>query len=147
MNAFRLVRLAETDLSTKGEVLSPDGRHVCWTLERGPSNPGHPRIAAGSYPLTFRPVGSSKYEKTLRTLLGHEQGVCEVTGVVGRSLIEVHPANRFDQLLGCIAPGKAVVGASDGEWQIPPGMSSPAVKAFYEAITAAWPASLEVVDP
>lgn len=109
MKCFTLRRLSETPLSTLGELIAADGvTSLCSTLERGPQNVTHPRIRAGTYDIAVRRKPFvSKFDRTLSGILGATyQGILWLPHVTGRSNIEIHPANTFDELLGCIAPGQ-----------------------------------------
>lgn len=84
---LRLIREPNGVDSTYG-VLFYDGYYQCRTLENTKKI-----IPAGIYPVTLYPSGRFK---TLVPLL-HK--------VVNRSMIEIHVANRFYELEGCIAVG------------------------------------------
>lgn len=105
---FNLFRLGETALSTWGKLVAPDSKVLCDVLERGGSNKEHPRIPAGTYPIEFR-TSPSKFDHTLRELLGDAYlGVPVVMQVPLRSNIEIHPANRLEELEGCLAPNMTI---------------------------------------
>jgi hypothetical protein len=84
--------------------LSIDGVFAAFTIERvkkglDPSNV-HPCIPEGIYDLGLY---ASRH---WTPITGHN--MIMVMEVPDRSDILLHPANRADQLLGCIAPGNAV---------------------------------------
>ena len=68
--------------------------YECYTLER-PRTGDHPCIPAGEYEVELRPHP--------------RHGECyEVMDVPGRTAILIHPANWYQELLGCIALGTSV---------------------------------------
>lgn len=92
---INLSRKVFTDKSTIGE-LYVSGVFFCHTLElscRRGDEKGLRAIPAGTYRLNLDP--SPKYGKLM----------WEIFGVPGRSGILIHPANRPEELDGCIAPG------------------------------------------
>lgn len=146
---FVLSRLNSGKFSTRGEI-SLEDETICETLERGPAGGLHPRIPSGKYPITIR-HWASKFDTTMRRLLGDEyRGMLLLKNVPGRSAIEIHPANRYGELAGCIAPGLRVLPGQDDEYYVPGGESGPAlVKLYnivYEAIDVDGNVWLEVKD-
>lgn len=71
-----------------------DDKHECFTLERHPSDPEHPAIKAGTYPVTV--YYSPRLKRNV--LLLHD--------VPGREWIEIHNANFVSEVKGCIAVGR-----------------------------------------
>ncbi len=69
-----------------------DSMPFCLSLER-PSDGDHPSIPAGTYQCD-------------RFKSPHNGDVWLLKDVPGRSMIEIHSANRYTDLLGCIAPGR-----------------------------------------
>lgn len=103
--------------------MSDDGSHLAWTLERGIDNPdGHPRIPAGTYAIDVRrPPFRSIFDVTLRDprYLGSSyQGILWLPEVAGRSNIEIHPANWYSDLEGCIALGDETSTDQNGDYTI-----------------------------
>jgi hypothetical protein len=83
---------------TYGKLTSRDGVFFCFTLERPVDGP-HPCIPADSYQVGIdwhHPGTPATYKCP------------ELLDVPGRSQIQIHIANRVDQLLGCIAPGERI---------------------------------------
>lgn len=97
MNLLR--RNQSTDQGTFGELLIDDS-HFCYTLER-PETGDHPSIPAGTYECNW-------FESP------HNGWCYLLKDVPGRSMIEIHKANTYDQLRGCIALGMSL-GALDGK--------------------------------
>lgn len=90
---------------TFGKLVT-DLNFECYTLER-PAEGDHPCIPKGVY-------------KVLWTNTHPIHGECyEVMNVPARTAILIHSANWFDQLLGCIAPGRSVQDV-EGVWQEKP---------------------------
>lgn len=117
MTRFQLRREAQTDRSTLGRLFGPEGEDICFTLERGARNADHPRIPAGEYALAIKTFGSSRFDETLRDLIGSGYvGIVWLPSVFGRSDIEIHPANFISELRGCIAPGLTRDRDSAGDW-------------------------------
>lgn len=106
---------------TFGDLKAPGG-FECVTLER-PATGDHPCIGKGSW--------------RVKALPHPQHGVCyELLDVKGRTAILIHSANWWQQLLGCISLGRAVM-VVEGTWQGKPikemGVSSSkdAVGAFF----------------
>lgn len=76
---------------TAGEIILPDGKKIV-TLERPwlDNKPYVSCIPEGEYIVRRDHTGRHRYHA--------------IDDVAGRSDIEIHPANRVEQLLGCIAP-------------------------------------------
>ena len=144
---FTLARVAGVPNSTKSEIRDENGKVISPALERGAVMARYPRMPAGEYRLAFRQT-PSKFDGSFRALLTTDyHGVIMVCDVPGRSAIEIHPANTFDQLEGCVAPGP--VRDDQGEFHIPGGQSTPAFKQVYLTLAAAMlagPVTLTVVD-
>lgn len=84
---LKLYREPSTADTTFG-VMVLDGQVQCYTLENS-----HKIIPLGTYPVTRYPSPRNKMDVPL---LGN---------VFNRSMIEIHPANFFHELEGCIALG------------------------------------------
>lgn len=86
---------------TFGTFRTDSGFQV-YSLER-PVDGDHPCIPAGTYQVVLKPFP--------------KHGKCyEVCDVPGRTAILIHPANWTEQLLGCIALGRAIDTVS-GVWE------------------------------
>lgn len=87
---------------TFGKLSAPGG-FQCDTLERPLTVPDHPRINLGRYRVkaSNHPIHGLCYELEDRD---------------GRTAILIHPANWWEQLLGCISLGRAVM-VVEGDWQ------------------------------
>lgn len=80
--------------ATFGDLTAPGG-FECVTVER-PATGDHPRVNAGMYCV-------SKFNSPAH-------GLCyKLEDRDGRTFIEIHSANLWQQLLGCIALGRAVM--------------------------------------
>lgn len=84
---------------TIGLLRSRDGQFECVTLERS-HDTDHPCIPQGVYHVTEDWHHPSD--------LAHRYRCPELLDVPGRSQIQIHVANRADQLLGCVAVGERV---------------------------------------
>lgn len=92
----QLERFAYTPMGTFGRLTVPEG--LWYTVER-PWADNQPRVSCiptGLYPLVLGRYNRGDYP------------AYEVKNVPGRSLIKIHVANSMDDVLGCIAPGKAL---------------------------------------
>lgn len=88
-----LRRFVETVHGTFGQFTLADGTNL-YSVERQ-SVGEHPRIPAGLYEITLDTYHHGGYPAYL-------------VHVPGRDRILIHAANRAVELLGCIAPGKAL---------------------------------------
>lgn len=151
MQTFRLNRFGETPLSTWGDLYVPDATSpICQILERGASNPAHPRIPAGTYQIARKPYGASHFDTAFRMLIGADyKGILWLPNVPGRSNIEIHTANDIEQLEGCLATGGAITKDDHGDFAITGGTSKPAYAKVYPLISAAIDnggAQIEITD-
>ncbi len=90
MNAI-IYRHPSTPQGTFGTLFINE-KPFCVTLER-PADGDHPCIPAGTY--------------TCDRFSSPHNGDCWLLkGIAPRSMIEIHSANVYTQLLGCIAPGR-----------------------------------------
>ena len=83
---------------TFGKLTAPAG-FQCYTLEK-PDKGNEPQtscIPAGTYRVEWRTDSPAHGE------------VYELKGVAGRTNIQIHSANCEDELLGCIALGRAIM--------------------------------------
>lgn len=137
MQTFILARRGETQLSTWGELSGPNGV-VCKILERGAGNPDHVRIPAATYQIKRKPLGTSEFDATLSGLMGDTyKGILWLQDVPGRSNIEMHPANLYSQLLGCLATGTSISLDPDKNYQITGGTSRAGYLTTYKQISPA----------
>lgn len=125
--------LGRGGLPTLGTMTSNDGKFRCETLERSVDG-DHPCVLAARYPVNFdmhHPGTPGSYR-------------CPEldTARCGRSQIQIHVANRADQLRGCIAVGENV--SADGE-SIEHSQSAFDRLMIYLEGVASW--TLEIVDP
>jgi hypothetical protein len=88
-----LHRQKVTATAVMGE-LSLDGSHYAWTLERPYTDPEHPCIPVGTYPVF---VGFS----------GHfQRDMVHIDPVPGRAGILIHGGNHAADSLGCVLIGR-----------------------------------------
>lgn len=87
MSDIRLIR-EPSDIDNTFGVLFIDGYYQCFTLENS-----HKLIPVGTYDITF-------YNSPKNLMV-----VPLLKEVPGRTMIEIHPANLYSELEGCIAPG------------------------------------------
>lgn len=152
MQTFTLVRQSETDRSTWGTLFAPSKKWLSEMLERGPKPFLHPRIPAGTYGLRIRPMGESKFDARLKDDVPGYRGIIELADVPGRSNIEIHPANFYWEIEGCLAPGDEVAGDKYSKnFSVVGGKSRPAFARLYaaviEAIDHGGGAQLLIKDP
>lgn len=100
-----LERFAYTPFGTFGRMYIPE--YQCFTVERPWLNniPKESCIPVGEYDMVLGFYNRGGYPSY------------EITGVPGRSLIKIHIGNTMDDLLGCIAPGKAL-GFLERKWAV-----------------------------
>lgn len=94
---MKIIRQPSTEQGTFGEWLDNNGDHLCYTVEL-PWNDNEPDkscIPLDTY--TFNQYESPKHGQ-----------VWIVQNVAGRSNIEIHTANFWFQLLGCIGVGDSI---------------------------------------
>lgn len=137
---FTLERLAHDAQSTHSQFLAPNGiTSLCHAIERAKDGQDHQRIASGRYKLVKRPFGASHFDAALKAFFPQYTGIIEIANVPSRSNIEIHPANKFSDLLGCVAPCQSAYHDPVGGWI---GVSSRSALAnlyrdhFYPAIDA-----------
>lgn len=95
MKKVSILRTETDEFGTFGKLKT--GTFECYTLER-PMTGEFPCIPAGTYTVEWR----SAVERPTK-------GPCyEIVGVKDRTAILIHSANWFQQLLGCIAPGRSI---------------------------------------
>lgn len=114
-----LERFAYTPMGTFGRLYIPE--FECFTIER-PWRSNEPRtscIPEGEYELRLGMFNRGGYE------------CYEVLGVPGRTLIKIHIGNTMDDVIGCIAPGKAL-GWAKQKWAVM--YSKPTFHEFMEAM-------------
>lgn len=125
-------QLGRDGAPTFGMLTSHDGKFKCPTLERS-VNGDHPCIPAGTYHVTIDWHHPRDLERRYRCP--------ELIDVPGRSDIQIHIANRADQLLGCIAVGETCGDDCVQE----SGDAFRRLMKYLEGATL--PFTLEVVDP
>lgn len=119
MISLVLNRLRHGEKSTLGQIFTAKGFWLSWMLERGPgpNRRGIDRIPAGEYRLERRfKDAAGNWEMGWAKRL--DQAVVEIVGVPNRSLILSHPANKWSQLEGCLAPGMRYTREDDGEFAV-----------------------------
>ncbi len=95
---MRKATLTRTETGPDGTfgLLATDSGFSCYIVER-PAVGDHPCIQAGTYKFKWRKDSPS-------------HGECyEAEFVPDRTNIQIHAANWADQLLGCLAPGRAIM--------------------------------------
>ena len=98
-----LERYIHGEKATIGRLLTEMGDHVCYTLEL--QRYGIPcRIIEGIYQAAEYDSPANKCRVWL------------LSGIPGRSFIEIHPANYPSELKGCIAPGLSVAVNKQAVW-------------------------------
>jgi len=138
MTTFTLYRRNETPRSTWGELLGNGAAIMCKVLERGALNRDHPRIPSGTYELARKPFGSSHFDRASRDLMGEVyKGILWLPRVPGRTNIEIHTANHFTELLGCLALGDEITADDNGDFMITGGTSKPAYARIYPILSEA----------
>jgi hypothetical protein len=86
---------------TFGLLVSKDGKFTCVTLERS-CDGDHPRIPAGTYRVHF----DQHHPGTAGAYRCPELDTAHLDPA--RSQIQIHIANRVDQIRGCIAVGENI---------------------------------------
>ena len=117
MIELRNTRRWYTDKATEGE-LQLDGAFECWLLEdrsrRLSSDMSLADIICSKVPgETAIPTG--RYRIELYDSPKHGPDTLQLVGVPGFTNTQIHPANKAEQLEGCIAPGKDRT-APDDDW-------------------------------
>lgn len=113
-----LERYAYTPFGAFGRLIMPEFQ--CFTVERPWLNnmPRESCIPEGEYEMVLGMYNRGGY------------AAYELIGVPDRSLIKIHIGNTMDDLLGCIAPGKAL-GYLEKKWAV-----TSSKKAYGEFMTA-----------
>jgi len=94
------------------KISGPEGTFGSWISGAGFKCVTLERPKLGEYPC----ISTGKYICQLRYSEKNKGQVYGLLNVPGRSDIEIHSANWFFQLLGCIAPGSTI-----GKMQTPDG--------------------------
>jgi Family of unknown function (DUF5675) len=97
LDTYSLVREPSTSDGTLGEMFTPEGDHLCFTMEL-PWNDNEPDkscIPTGTY--TCVPHNSAAHP-----------GTWELLNVPGRSEILIHTGNTDADSLGCILVGRTI---------------------------------------
>ena len=117
-DTVQLERFAYTPVGTFGRLYVPEFQ--CFTVERPWLNnaPKESCIPEGEYEIRLGQYNRGGYP------------AYEVVGVPDRTLIKIHIGNTMDDLLGCIALGKAL-GWVERKWAV-----TSSKKAFAEFMTA-----------
>ena len=149
MQTFVLSRKDETQLSTWGELADPAGAFLSKILERGAANPAHKRIPAGTYEIARKPLWASHFDGDFKNFVPNYKGILWLPNVPGRFNIEIHTANTFRQLEGCLATGNDITQDDHKDFAIAGGTSKPAYAHVYPLISDAIDADgaqLKVID-
>jgi len=104
MRKATLTRQPSTKFGTFGDYQSDSG-FKSKILERPMDIGEHPCIPAGMYVVAWTSGVHPKHPECY-----------EITGVPGRTDILIHPANVYEQLLGCLAPGTDI-GQVSLDWE------------------------------
>lgn len=117
MQDVLLERIAYTPLGTFGRIIMDE--FECFTVERPwlDNKPRQSCIPEGTYDLLLGRYNRGGYP------------AYEVMNVPNRSLIKIHIGNTIDDIVGCIAPGKAL-GFLERKWAV-----TSSKKAFQEFMT------------
>ena len=113
-----LERFAYSPFGVFGKLMIPE--FECFTVER-PWLDNKPRVSC-------IPEGEYKIQLGIYNRGGYE--AYEVMDVPNRSLIKIHIGNTIDDIVGCIAPGKAL-GYLERKWAV-----TSSKKAFQEFMGA-----------
>lgn len=132
---LKVKRTDVNDVRTFGVFLL-NGLSYSYTLERAPNDPIHKSIPAGRYRVTLY--------KSPHWAADYPEGVPLVNDVPGRSFIEIHPANKVEQLEGCIALGHVKAG---DEVEQSRAAYNPFRQQFLAAIARHETVWIEIVDP
>ena len=129
---IRTHRDAFTPHATFSSLTIDGDPFLCDVLERGKHMAEHPCIAPGRYELV-------RFETEKGYLSKHGPDTILVKDVPGRDLIEIHIANRWEQLLGCLAPGETRDLNAESIWE-----SRVPHAALQAKVVAAWAAAERV---
>jgi hypothetical protein len=116
---IKLERFAYTPMGTFGRLMFPEFQ--CFTVERPwlDNKVRESCIPEGEYPIVLGRYNKGGYD------------AYEVMEVPGRTLIKIHIGNTIDDVIGCIAPGRAL-GTVYGKWGVTG--SRPAFQKFMGAM-------------
>lgn len=136
LTEFRLIRVEQDAVSTKGAITNHLGMILCLTLERAASG-DHPRIPAGQYPIRFKKIGESHFDAAYQKIIGAGyEGMPEICDVPGRSEILIHCGNTYHDSKGCVEVGNDIVPSDDG-FKIVGGTSQPSYRHLYPILLQA----------
>jgi hypothetical protein len=146
---FKLIRIAQDSVSTRGVITDHLDMAICQTLERAAAG-DHPRIPAGRYPIRFKKIGTSHFDAAYQKIIGLGYiGMPQLLNVPGRDQILIHCGNTYKDSLGCIEAGGQIVPSTEG-FKIVGGTSQPAYRHLYPILEKAVRAGdvfLTVTDP
>jgi hypothetical protein len=127
----QLERFAYTPFGTFGRLYIPE--YQCFTVERPWLNnePKESCIPVGVYKMLLSFYNRGGYP------------AYELLDIPGRSLIKIHVGNTMDDLLGCIAPGKAL-GFIERKWAVT--SSKKAFKEFMMAMDGSETSTLKIFN-
>ena len=126
-----LERFAYSPFGVFGKLIIPE--FECFTFERPwlDNKKRESCIPEGKYTLKLGTFNRGGYE------------AYEVMNVPDRSLIKIHVGNSIDDVVGCIAPGKAL-GYLEGKWGVK--SSKKAFKEFMEAMNGVEKSTIHIAQ-
>ncbi len=126
-----LERFAYTPYGAFGKLMMPE--FECYTVERPwlDNKPRESCIPEGEYGLKLGMYNRGGY------------AAYEVMDVPNRSLIKIHVGNTIDDVIGCIAPGKAL-GYLEKKWSV--SSSRKAFKEFMRAMDGVERSTLRITQ-
>lgn len=132
-----LQRISHDARSTVGELYI-DGQKQCFVLEDQPQEKkiaGETRIPAGRYRLELKPVGASRFDRSMKKTMGEgHKGMVRLRDVPGFTEILIHCGNFHTDTEGCLLVGdkRGFADGTNAVWR-----SKVAYKAIYPIIADA----------
>lgn len=141
MKTVKLIRSWTDHNQTTGTLMVIDEEKggqpifMCPCIERGDRNnqKNISSVPQGVYPLVLE--WSPRFETNL----------WELKEVPNRSECKIHPSNYWDQLNGCIAPGR-YLSDMDGDGYMDVTSSGPTTKAFHKAMSGVKVTTIEIIN-
>lgn len=137
---IKLIRHWQDNNQTTGTLLVLDRNcqpiFGSFCIERGDRNNqrNESNIPAGIYLIKFE--WSPRFERML----------WEIKGVNGRSECKIHPANKWEELNGCIAPGLKLKNINhDGYMDVTDSRRT--LEAFHQVLKNQTVTTIEILDP
>lgn len=106
--AFTLQRKKSSVDHMHGDIISPEGKWVCHTLEdekREIKIYGETAISAGLYPIKIRPLGESRLDAPYEKRFNFYKGQLWLQDVPDFTYIYAHCGNNDDHTDGCLLLG------------------------------------------